>query len=94
MATLVTSSLKLDADTKARLQRLAERRQRSPNWLMRDAIEQYVSREESREQVREDALAAWQEYEAFGRHATASEADVWLAALEAGEDALPPECHG
>ncbi|MEX0696140.1 MAG: ribbon-helix-helix protein, CopG family [Dongiaceae bacterium] len=90
MTTPPTTSLKLDAETKARLQRLAVARRRSAHWLMREAIEQYVGREEARERLRQDALAAWSEYQATGRHVTAEEADAWLARLEAGEDAEPP----
>jgi predicted transcriptional regulator len=93
MATLPTTSLKLDPETKARLQKLAHARRRSSHWLMREAIEQYVDREERREQFRQDALAAWADYQTTGLHATAEEADAWLARLEAGEDVEPPECH-
>ena len=92
-APTTTTSLKLDADTKERLARLAAARRRSAHWLMREAIEQYVEREEAREQLRGDALAAWLEYQATGRHVTAEEADAWLARLEAGEDAAPPAPH-
>jgi predicted transcriptional regulator len=60
---------------------------------MREAVEQYVSREEKREQFRQEALAAWNDYQATGLHATAEEADAWLAKLEAGEDAEAPEDH-
>jgi predicted transcriptional regulator len=49
--------------------------------------------EQSRQQWREDALAAWMEYQATGLHITGDEADAWLARLEAGEDAEPPEPH-
>ena len=44
------TSLKLDIKTKERVQRLADARRRSPHWVMREAIEQYVEREEKREQ--------------------------------------------
>jgi len=60
---------------------------------MREAVEQYVEREEKREAFRQDALAAWNDYQATGLHATAEEADAWLAKLEAGEDAEAPSCH-
>jgi predicted transcriptional regulator len=93
MPTLPTTSLKLDAEIKARLLRLAETRRRSAHWLMREAIEQYVEREERREQLRQDALAAWTEYQATGQHVTGDEADAWLARLETGEDAEPPSPH-
>ena len=88
-----TTSVKLDSDTKQRVQRLAAARRRSPHWVMREAIEQYVEREEKREQLQQDALAAWNHYQATGLHATAEEADAWLAKLEAGKDAAPPKCH-
>jgi predicted transcriptional regulator len=88
-----TTSLKLDVEIKARLQRLADARQRSAHWLMREAIEQYVEREERRERLRQDALAAWKEYQETGRHVTGDEADAWLSRLEAGEDAEPSPSH-
>jgi predicted transcriptional regulator len=93
MPTPATTSLKLDVELKERVQRLASARRRSAHWIMREAVEQYVGREEKREQFRADALAAWNDYQATGLHATAEEADAWLAKLEAGEDAEAPECH-
>jgi predicted transcriptional regulator len=93
MPTAATTSLKLDSELKQRVQQLASSRRRSAHWIMREAVEQYVSREEKREAFRHDALAAWNNYQATGLHATAEEADAWLAKLEAGEDAKAPECH-
>ena len=60
---------------------------------MREAVEQYVSREERREQFLRDGLAAWNDYQSTGLHATAEEADAWLAKFEAGEDAETPGSH-
>ena len=93
MAISSTTSLKLESELKERVQRLAAARRRSPHWVMREAVEQYVGREEKREQLRQDALAAWNHYQTTGLHATAEEADAWLAKLEAGEDDEAPECH-
>jgi len=88
-----TTSLKLDVEVKKRVQRLAIARRRSPHWLMREAIEEYVEREEKREKFRQDALSAWDQYQTTGRHVTAEDADAWLAKLEAGKDAAPPKCR-
>lgn len=88
-----TTSLKIDTQLKERVQRIATARRRSAHWIMREAVEQYVSREEQREQLRQDALAAWNHYQSTGLHVTAEEADAWLAKLEAGENAEAPECH-
>ncbi len=93
MPPLTTTSLKIDPDLKQRVQQLASARRRSAHWIMREAVEQYVSREEKREQFRQDALTAWRDFQATGLHATAEEADAWLAKLEAGEKAEAPECH-
>jgi predicted transcriptional regulator len=93
MPTLPSAGLRLDAKTESRLLRLAETRQQSADTLMREAIEQYVEREERREQLRHDAAAAWTEYQATGQHVTGEEADAWLSRLEAGEDVDPPFPH-
>ena len=86
-------AIKIDDDTKARLKRLADARHRTAHWLMREAITQYVEREEKREVFRQDTLKAWDEYRTTGLHVTADEADTWLAQLEQGNDIEPPECH-
>ena len=93
MATLSTTSLKLDPAVKERVQRIASARRRTPHWIMREAVEQYVEREEKREQLRRDALAAWADYQSTGLHLPAEEADAWLAKLEAGKRVAIPKCH-
>ena len=87
------TSIKLDDALKERVQALAKVRRRTAHWIMRDAIAQYVAREESREAFRQDAMSAWQDYQQTGQHLTLEEADAWLAKLEAGEDVEPPACH-
>jgi predicted transcriptional regulator len=93
MTLTASRNLELDSETEARLQRLANARHRPADLLMREAIQQYVEREERREELRNDALAAWSEYQATGRHVASEEADAWLARLEAGEDVEPPLPH-
>lgn len=88
------TSIKLDDTLKGRVQNLAEARRRSAHWIMREAIAQYVEREEKRETFRQDAIRAWEDYQRTGLHLTFEEADAWLAKLEAGEEAEPPKCHG
>ncbi|CUA97724.1 Predicted transcriptional regulator [Pannonibacter indicus] len=81
------TSIKLDDSLKERIQNLAEARQRSSHWIMREAIAQYVEREEKREALRQETLKAWQEFQQTGMHATAEEVDQWLASW-----ALTPTC--
>jgi len=88
-----TTSIKLDDELKGRVKHLAEARRRTSHWIMREAIAQYVEREEKREAFKQDALRAWEDYQLTGLHLTIEEADDWLAKLEAGEDAQLPKCH-
>jgi len=93
MPSASTTSLKLDPEMKARVQRLAESRRRTSHWIMREAINDYVSREEKREQFRQDAIAAWEDYQATGLHVTSEELEQWASNLEAGKEAPLPICH-
>jgi predicted transcriptional regulator len=86
-------AIKIDENTKARIRRLADACQRTPHWLMREAITQYVDREEKREAFRQDALQAWEAFRATGQHVTADQTDAWLAQLEQGNEVDPPACR-
>lgn len=90
MATVSTTSIKLDPALKERLQRIANAQRRSPHWVMKEAIAEYLDREEKREQFRQDAIAALEDYETTGLHLTGEEVDEWLAKLERGEEAEMP----
>ncbi|MDI5933139.1 CopG family ribbon-helix-helix protein [Halomonas kalidii] len=87
------TSIKLDDELKGRVQQLAQARRRTAHWIMREAIAEYVAREEKRESFKQDALHAWEEYQRSGLHLTQEDADAWLARLEAGEDVEIPACH-
>lgn len=86
-------AVRLAEPLKSRIRALSDQRRRPVHWLMREAIEQYVTREEQRESFRKDAIDAWSHYQATGLHVTDTEADAWLAELEAGNDVEPPPCH-
>ena len=86
-------SVKLDANMRARIEQLADARRRTTHWVMREAIEQYVDREEKREAFRQDGLKAWHDYQTTGLHLTHEETDAWLDRLEAGHEEEPPACH-
>lgn len=87
------TSIKLDDNLKGRVQHLADARRRSAHWILREAIVEYVEREERREAFRQDTISAWAEYEATGLHSTAQEAEAWLSSWGT-EDELPaPVCH-
>lgn len=87
-------ALKVDPDLKERVKRLAEARQRSAHWIMREAIRQYVDREEARESFRQEALRAWQHYQETGRHLTLEQVSAWLDTWGTPAETALPECHG
>ncbi len=89
----MATSVKLDPDLKSRLDRLAAARQRSAHWIMREAITQYVEREEARESFKEEALHAWQEYRETGKHLTLDETTDWLDTWGSDDEAKTPKCH-
>ncbi|WP_427932134.1 CopG family ribbon-helix-helix protein, partial [Xylella fastidiosa] len=66
----MATSIKLDDELKGRVQHLADVRRRTSHWIMREAIAQYVEREEKRETFRQDTLKAWEEFQATGLHVT------------------------
>jgi len=87
-------AIKLGVELKERVNRLAAARDRTPHWLMHEAIRQFVEREEQRESFRQDAIKAWDDYQATGLHVTMDEADAWLAKLATtDQDVASPEPH-
>ncbi len=93
MAATQPVAVKLEPDMRSRIQQLARAQDRSAHYLMREAIAQYVEREEKREALRQDALTAWTAYQETGLHLPHAEADGWMAQLEAGQDVEPPACR-
>lgn len=89
----MATSIKIDDELKGRVQHLAGLRQRSPHWIMREAIAQYVEREEARERFMQEALASWTAYQETGRHLTGEEVRTWLKTWGAEAETALPECH-
>lgn len=87
------TSIKLDDDMKGRVRHLAEARKRTSHWIMREAIAQYVEREEKREALRQETLKAWEEFRETGLHANAEEVDQWLESWGTENERPAPECH-
>jgi len=89
----MATSLKIDDVLKERIQQLAALRQRTPHWIMCEAIVQYVEREEAREQFKQEALASWTAYQETGRHLTGEEVRAWLNTWGTEAETEMPACH-
>ena len=89
----MATSLKIDDKLKGRVQQLARQRRRSPHWIMLEAIQQYVEREEARESFKQEALASWAAYRETGRHLTGQEVRDWLNTWGTDDEAAVQDCR-
>jgi predicted transcriptional regulator len=89
----MATSLKIDDALKSRVQQLASQRRRSAHWIMLEAIQQYVEREETRERFKQEAIASWQAYRETGRHLSGDEVRGWLSQWGSDQETPVPECH-
>jgi len=89
----MATSIKLDDELKRRIQYLADSRNRSAHWIMREAIREYVEREEARERFKQESLTSWKSYQETGRHLTGQEVGEWLNTWGTDEEKEIPPCH-
>lgn len=86
-------SLKLEQGEYERLKVLAELKHRKPHFLMKEAIRQYLDREEARESFKREALASWREYKETEYHLTGDEVGAWLGTWGSKQEKAIPSCH-
>ena len=70
--------VKLDDELQNRLKALGERYERSPHWLMKKAIAEFVDREEAAEQERQLLLDRWNRYQETGESVSHETVVNWL----------------
>jgi predicted transcriptional regulator len=87
------TSLKVNEDLKQRIQNLAYTRQRSPHWIMLEALRHYVEREEAKEHFKQEAQASWIHYQETGRHLTNAEVQNWMSTWGSAHEKAMPTCH-
>ena len=73
------TSVRLDDELHQRLERLAEREQRTRGWLINDALRGYLEQEELRAERNRQALQALKEIEAGAPTADGAEVLEWIA---------------
>ncbi|MBW3568761.1 ribbon-helix-helix protein, CopG family [Candidatus Parcubacteria bacterium] len=82
---MATTGIKLDENTQKRLKALAAKRDRSPHWLMRAAIESYLEREEQYEREKSEDMERWEQYQLTGKVLDHETARLWLDSLAKGK---------
>ncbi|MDK9722358.1 MAG: ribbon-helix-helix protein, CopG family [Rhodospirillales bacterium] len=85
-----TQGIKLDEATKERLKALGDLRDRSPHWLMRTAILEYLEREEVREREKKEDSERWERYQLTGEFTSHQTIMDWLEGVAQGSD---PVCQ-
>jgi len=85
-----TLGIKVDEAVRERLKALAEARRRTPHWLVKEALAQYLDREEAVERERVEDEARWERYVLTGEAVSHERARAWLSSLANGEDGECP----
>jgi predicted transcriptional regulator len=80
-----STGIKLDPEISARLKALGEARDRSPHWLMKTAILEYLEREEAYERVKREDIARWEQYQLTGEYVPHEKVAAWLKDVASGK---------
>ena len=88
-----TVTVKLDRVDRERLSSLASIKKRTPHYLMKEAILEYVQREESRHHFIQAAEASFEHYKETGLHLALDEFSSWVDEVQTNAETPLPECH-
>ena len=81
-------SVKLSDDVKARLDSVAKQTKRSAHYLMREAVAEYVERQEKRLAFIAEAETALNDYHETGLHVSREAMEKW--AFSSDKSKMPP----
>lgn len=84
-----TVGVRLSDEIQQRLERLSEARDRSPHYLMKAAIEQFLVREEALEAERQLVRERWASYELTGGTIAHADVRAWADSLGQPGDYQP-----
>jgi predicted transcriptional regulator len=76
-----TTGIKLDEATRTRLKILGGLKERSPHWLMKRAIAEYLDREERHEREKQEDMRRWQRYQDSGTFIADQDMRIHLSTL-------------
>ena len=75
----INTGVKLDESLHARLKTLSLAKERTPHWLMKTAIEEYVVREERYEREKREDMDRWERYQLTGQAVSHQNVEAWLS---------------
>lgn len=86
-------TIKLDDVDRERIASLASVKKRTPHYLMKEAILDYVKREEARQNFIIAAEASFEHYKETGLYISLDEFSTWVDQVQQDAGAPPPACH-
>ncbi len=87
-------AVKLEPEIQDRLKRLAAAKRRSPHWLMKEALREYVEKEEAAEKLRQETLERWEAYQLSGESVSNEAVMAWLDTWGTANETERPPCEG
>lgn len=88
-----TVTVKLDSSDRDRIASLAAMKKRTAHYLMKEAILEYVQREEARQNFIKAADTSFEHYKETGLHITLDEFSAWVDEVQKDPDAPVTACH-
>ena len=88
-----TVTVKLDPSDRDRIVSLAAMKKRTPHYLMKEAILEYVQREESRQNFIKAAESSFEHYKETGLHITLDEFSTWADEVQQNPNTPLAACH-
>ena len=76
-----TMGVRLTEETQHRLETLGKARDRTPHYLMKSAIEQFLEVEEASEAEHQLVKSRWKEFELTGETIDHADVKAWVASL-------------
>lgn len=89
----VNVTVKLDDSERNSLKSLALTKQRTPHFLMKEAIARYIEEEEAEQTAIAAAVASLDHYQKTGLHTTLDEVKDWAKAVRKTRSTKIPACH-
>jgi len=86
-----TVGVKLDDATRQRLKTVADELDRTPHWVIKTALNEWLDREEAALRERHDDEARWARYQESGQAIAQDRVMQWLDALAAGRAEACPK---
>lgn len=85
-----TMGVKLERETRERLKALGKSKDRTPHWLVKKAIDEYLAREEEWEREIAEDRERFADFQKSGESYTLEEVTGWMAQARAGKKARWP----